>query len=173
MNQILLIIVILIIYEVVICILRKIKRRITFKRAQERAKLTGKKLLVIGDPYNGLASKTTGCDYGCGDLCLDLTGCPNCPKSIKGRLEDTIGDINLDEYIVYISCVLEYVDDLDYINSYLERMDQNDLFVVNVEWYSLMAYFYPYTLTNERPPSYIFGFFSYFINPMKNKSNLN
>ena len=83
MNQILLIIVILIIYEVAICILRKIKRRVVFKRAQERAKLTGKKLIVIGDPYNGLASKTTGCDYGCGDLCLDLTGCPNCPKSIK------------------------------------------------------------------------------------------
>ena len=160
-------ILILIIYETIICILRKIKRRIIYSKAKERAKKTGKKLLVIGDPYNGLASKITGCDYGCGDLCLDLTGCPNCPKSIKGRLEDTIADINLEEYVVYISCVLEYTDDLEYIKTFLDKMDQEDLFVVNVEWYSFMAWFYPYFLTGERPPSYIFGFFSYFKNPLK------
>ena len=161
------IIIILIIYEILICIHRKIKRRVTFKKAQKRAKQTNKKLLVIGDPHNGIASKSTGCDYGCGDLCLDLTGCPNCPKSIKGRLEDVIEDINLNEYVVYISCVLEYVDDLELINRHLDKMDQNDLFVVNVEWYSLMAYFYPYFLTGERPPSFIYGFFSYFENPIK------
>ena len=161
------IIIILIVYEVIICFSRKVKRRVMYKRAKERAKKTGKKLLVIGDPYNGIASKTTGCDYGCGDVCLDLTGCPNCPVSIKGRLEDTIATINLGEHIVFISCVLEYVDDLDYIMSYLDKMDQNDLFVVNVEWYSLMAYFYPYYLTGERPPSNIFGVSEYFKNPLK------
>jgi len=167
MNKIILILIILIIYEVFVCILRKIKRRVMYKRALERAKKTNKKLLVIGDPYNGLASKTTGCDYGCGDLCMDLTGCPDCPKSIKGRLEDNIKDININEYVVYISCVLEYVDDLPLINSYLDKMDQNDLFVVNVEWYSLMAWFYPYYLTNERPPGNIYGPTGYFKNPLK------
>ena len=160
------IILILIVYETIICFSRKVKRRVMFKRAKERAKKTGKKLLVIGDPYNGIASKSTGCDYGCGDLCLDLTGCPDCPKSIKGRLEDTIKDINLNEHIVFVSCVLEYVDDLDYIMGFLDKMDQNDLFVVNVEWYSLMAYFYPYFLTGERPPQFIFRLDSYFKNPL-------
>jgi hypothetical protein len=162
------IIIILIVYEVIICFSRKVKRRVMYKRAKERAKKTGKKLLVIGDPHNGIASKTTGCDYGCGDVCLDLTGCPNCPVSIKGRLEDTIGTINLDEHIVFISCVLEYVDDLDFIKNHLDKMDQNDLFVVNVEWYSLMAYFYPYFITNERPPNNIFGITEYFKNPITN-----
>ena len=164
--KILQIIVILIVYEVTICLLRKIKRRELYHLAEQRAKQTNKKLLVIGDPYNGIASKTTGCDYGCGDLCLDLTGCPNCPNSIKGRLEDTIKDLVLDDYVVYISCVLEYIDDIDLVMSYLNKMNQEDLFVVNVEWYSLMAYFYPYFLNNERPPKNIFGFFSYFENPM-------
>lgn len=159
-------IVFLIVYEIVICILRKIKRRTVYAKAKQRAHQTGKKLLVIGDPYNGLASKTTGCDYGCGDLCMDLTGCPNCPKTMKGRLEDTITDINLNEYIIYISCVLEYVDDIEYIQTFLDKVDPNDLFVVNVEWYSLMAYFYPYFLTHEQPPKNIYGFFSYFKNPM-------
>jgi len=167
MNTFLLIIIILIAYETAICILRKIKRRVMYKKAQERAKETGKKLLVIGDPYNGIASKTTGCDYGCGDLCLDLTGCPNCPKSIKGRLEDNIKELKLENYVVYISCVLEYVDDLPLIMSYLDKMNQKDLFVVNVEWYSLMAWFYPYYLTNERPPGNIRGPIGYFENPMK------
>ena len=137
-------------------LLRKYKRRYVFKMANSRAKLTGKKLLVIGDPYNGIASKTTGTDYSCGDLCLDLTGCPMCSgNSIKGRLEDTIGSINLNDYVVFISCVLEYTDDLPSINFYLDKMNQQDLFVVNVEWYSFMAWFYPYFLTKERPPHYI------------------
>ena len=159
-------IVFLIVYEIVICILRKIKRRTVYAKAKQRAHQTGKKLLVIGDPYNGLASKTTGCDYGCGDLCMDLTGCPNCPKTMKGRLEDTITDVNLNEYIIYISCVLEYVDYIEYIQTFLDKVDPEDLFVVNVEWYSLMAYFYPYFLTHEQPPKNIYGLFSYFKNPM-------
>ena len=148
-------IIFLIIYETSIMLLRKYKRRSTFKKAQKRARDTGKKLLVIGDPYNGIASKTTGIDYSCGDVCVDLTGCPMCPESIKGRLEDTIGSIDLNNYIVYISCVLEYTDDLPKIMKYLDKVNPQDLFVVNVEWYSFMAWFYPYFLTKERPPQYI------------------
>jgi hypothetical protein len=155
MNTLLVILVITIIYEISVMILRKIRRRITFAHAKARAKQTGKKLLVIGDPYNGIASKTTGLDYSCGDVCVDLTGCPKCPESIKGRLEDTIGSINLNDYVIYISCVLEYTDDLPKILRYLDTVDKSDIFVVNVEWYSLMAWFYPYFLTNERPPQNI------------------
>lgn len=166
MNKLLLIIFVIIIYEVCIMLLRKIKRRIVYQKAKKRAKETGKKLLVIGDPYNGIASKSTGIDYSCGDVCIDLTGCPMCPESIKGRLEDTIGKLNLDEYVVYISCVLEYVDDLEYINKFLDKVNKKDLFVVNVEWYSFMAWFYPYFLTKERPPKYIKGLCGgYFKNP--------
>ena len=146
-------------------LLRKIKRRIVYQKAKKRAKLTGKKLLVIGDPYNGIASKSTGIDYSCGDICIDLTGCPACPESIKGRLEDTIGTLKLEEYVIYVSCVLEYVDDLDYINTFLDKVKPDDLFVVNVEWYSFMAWFYPYFLTKERPPKYINGPWGYFKNP--------
>ena len=160
------VIIILIIYEIFVGFIRKLKRRTMYKKAQERANITGKKLLVIGDPYNGVASMSTGSDYSCGDICLDLTGCPECSNSIKGRLEDNIANINLDEYIVYISCVLEYTDDLNYIMGYLNKMDQNNLFIVNVEWYSFMAYFYPYYLTNERPPKYIFFSSTYFQNPL-------
>ena len=160
------IILIIIIYEIIICIIRKIKRKIYYKKAVKRAKETNKKLLVVGDPYNGIASITTGLDYNCGDVCVDLTGCPKCENAIKGRLEDILPTLNLNEYVIYISCVLEYVDDLNSIMVHLNKVNKDDLFIVNVEWYSLMAYFYPYYLTNEQPPKYINSIFGYIKNPV-------
>ena len=130
-------------------------RRKLFKKAQKRARVTNKKLLIIGDPYNGVASISTGADYHCGDLCIDLTGCPKCTNSIKAKLEDVISEIDLSKYVIYISCVLEYVDELPKILSYLNKVDRKNIFIVTVEWYSLNAYFYPYYLTNEQPPKNI------------------
>lgn len=140
------------VYELIIAIKRKFKRRQVYKMALERSKKTGLPLLVVGDPYNGLTSILTGCDYGCGDVCLDLNGCPKCPKSIKGSLEDVLPTINLDEYVVFISCVLEYVTDIQLVVNHLSKMNHENLFIVNVEWYCLTSYFYPYFLTGEQPP---------------------
>ena len=120
-----------------------------FEEAQNRANETNKKLLVIGDPNNGVASIASGADYGCGDLCIDLTGCPKCPKSMKTKLEDVISKIDSNEYVIYISCVLEQVDDLPKILSYLNKVDPKDLYVVTVGWYSLTSYFYLNFLTDE------------------------
>ena len=66
-----------------------------------------------------------------------------------------ISEINLNKYVIYISCVLEYVDKLPKILSYLNKVNKKDIFIVTVEWYSLNAYFYPYYLTNEQPPKNI------------------
>ena len=151
MKIIIYILILIIIYELIITFIRKLKRRQIFKLAQERSISTGKPLLVIGDPYNGLASIITGTDYDCGDLCIDLTGCPKCENKLKIKLEDFVLDYNLDDYIIYISCVLEYVDDIDLIVDKLNNLNPDNLFIVNVEYYSLVAYFYPYFLTNERP----------------------
>jgi len=156
MNKLILILIFLIIYEIIICFKRKVQRRIYFKRAIQRSKETHKKLLVIGDPYNGVASISTGADYDCGDICVDITGCPKCEKGVKMKLEDFVKN-NLDDYIIYISCVLEYTTDLPLIQSYLNKVPPENLFIVNVEWYSLMSYIYPYYLTGEQPPSYVKG----------------
>jgi hypothetical protein len=134
---------------------RKLNRRNLFEKAKKRARRINKQLLVIGDPYNGVASISTGSYYDCGDLCIDLTGCPKCTNSIKGKLEDIISEINLNEYVIYISCVLEYIDKLPKILSYLNKVNKKNIFIVTVEWYSLNAYFYPYYLTNEQPPKNI------------------
>lgn len=145
-------------YELSIMIYRKWKRRYYYKLAQERAKSLNKKLLVVGDPLNGLASKTTGSDYGWGDVCIDLNGCPGSPenvKIIKGRLEDILPTLNLDDYVIFISCVLEYVDDLPKIIQELNKVDYRNIFIVNVEKWTFTAYLYPYFLTGEQPPKYI------------------
>jgi hypothetical protein len=142
-------------FELFVGIYRKVRRRKIFALAQKRAKETGLPLLVVGDPDNGIMSIATGQDYGCADVCVDLTGCPTCPNGIKGKLEDVLPTLDLSRYVVFISCVLEYVDDLPKIVSYLEKMDPKNLFIVNVEWYTLTAYFYPYFLTRERPPNYV------------------
>jgi hypothetical protein len=136
-------------YEFIVTLIRKRNRSNLFKAAQNRANKTKKKLLVIGDPNNGFASIASGADYGCGDLCIDLTGCPKCPNSLKTKLEDVISKINLNEYVIYISCVLEQVDDLPKILSYLNKVNPKDLYVVTVGWYSLTSYFYLNFLTGE------------------------
>lgn len=138
-------------YELIITLIRKNRRRHLFNLAKERAKNTGKPLLVVGDPYNGLTSIVTGADYDCGDLCVDITGCPKCENKIKISLEDFVENYNLDDYVIYISCVLEYVDDIDLIVGKLNQVNKENLFIVNVEYYSIVAYLYPYFLTGERP----------------------
>lgn len=138
-------------YETCIMIRRKLQRRKLFRLAKQRSIDTGLPLLVVGDPHNGLASIATGSDYGCGDVCVDLTGCSRCQNTFKGRLEDAVTEFKLDKYVIYISCVLEYVDDIDFIAAHLRSVPPENLFVVTVEWYSLMAWFYPHFLTNEQP----------------------
>lgn len=123
--------------------------------AKDRSKSAGLPILVIGDPYNGIMSVSTGADYGCGDLCLDLTGCKRCPRGLEGALESMLPKMDLRRYIVYVSCTLEYVDDLPLILTYLKRVPQKNMFVVNIEWYCLTSYIYPYFLTKEEPPKYV------------------
>jgi hypothetical protein len=133
-------------------------RRAYYTCALERARQVNKPLMVIGDPDNGIASIYTGADYGCGDICVDLTGCPTCSsrsKVMKGRLEELVKGIDFSKYVVYISCVLEYTDDLPLILQRMQEVNPDELFIVSVEWYSWMAFLYPYYLTGERPPKYI------------------
>ena len=151
MSYILLFIILIIIYELVITFIRKNRRRQLFNLAKQQADISGLPLLVVGDPYNGLASIVTGSDYNCGDLCIDITGCPKCENKIMISLEDFVEKYNLDDYVIFISCVLEYVDDIDLIVGKLNQMNKENLFIVNVEYYSIVAYLYPYFLTGERP----------------------
>lgn len=113
---------------------RRRNRRQLFAEAQARARATGAPLLVVGDPDTGYVTKHYGRDYGCGTVCTDLTGCPSCPTGLRGRLEDVLPRLSAQSYVVFVSCTLEYVQDLPHCVRELERVAvPGGLFVVPVE----------------------------------------
>lgn len=111
--------------------------------AKQRSKETNKPLMVIGDPENGSYLNRTfnypvyGTPYGYGDLCIDLSGCPeNKGNSLKTKLEDIIDKFNTNSYVIYISQTLEYLDPkvLEYTLQHLIRVSNKDLFIVNMNY---------------------------------------
>ena len=150
--------ILLIIYELVLTYTRYIKRRRVFSIAKSFAESSGKPLMVIGDPWNGSTNKIFGPSYECGDVCIDLTGCPNCIHGIKSKIENYLPSVPSDSYVIFISCVLEYVDSgkIDYIFSEIQRVSGGDYYIVSVEPWTLTALLYPTRLiTGEGNPNQI------------------
>lgn len=113
---------------------RRRNRRTFFQMAAHRAKELGVPLLVVGDPDTGFVTQFFGRDYGCGNLCTDLTGCPSCPSGIVGPLEEVLPQLPDRSHVIYVSCTLEYVTDLPGVIQQLERVAvPGGLFVVRVE----------------------------------------
>jgi hypothetical protein len=76
--------------------------------AMERASALGRRLVVIGDPDAGLHTRLMRA-YGCGDVCVDLNGCPRCPVTVVADItKGPIADIADDSAVVFVSCVFEY-----------------------------------------------------------------
>ena len=120
-------------------------RRHLFEAAARRAYQLGRPLLVVGDPDAGAHTRLVRA-YGCGDLCLDLQGCPMC--RVMQAVDLTAGPIPGvadDSVVVFVSCVLEYVSDPEAALRELQRMagSRDNLFIVFVEPWSLTAALYP------------------------------
>jgi len=121
------------------------RRRRAFAAAARRAAELGRPLVVVGDPDAGAHTRLVRA-YDCGDLCIDLHGCPRC--RIMQAADLTAGPvpgIADDSAVVYVSCVLEYVSDPESAISELQRMagSPENLFVVFVEPWSVTAAVYP------------------------------
>ena len=78
-------------------ILRNIKKKLMYKNAVRYASDANLKLVVVGSPKldlqtGGLISyateKTLGPSYGCGDVCVDVQGCPGCDVEYIGDVLD-------------------------------------------------------------------------------------
>jgi hypothetical protein len=120
------------IIELIFSVIRNILRFVIYRYAKYRANILNKKLLVIGDPDAGIINKIFGRVYHCGDLCLDLNGC-NCKKSIKfdlNNINNIDKIINLDNYVVFESCVLEFTKDPHKIIKYIT--DKTELYQVRI-----------------------------------------
>jgi hypothetical protein len=143
---------------------RQRKRLKYFKIAKERSQIVNKPLIVIGDPYNGKGSKFWSKfipTYGCGDFCVDLTGCPKCENGIQNDILNYLKGLKDNSCVIFISCVLEYVNNLDEVIKELERVtgSNKNLVIVTVQKFSLASFFYfdkGYSSTNLvwAPPEY-------------------
>lgn len=116
-----------------------------FLQAAERARTLGRPLIVVGNPDGGMATRFIR-TYGCGDMCVDLKGCPLCPVTrvadiTQGPLEG-VGD---DSAVVYVSCVLEYVGDLQAALMELARIagSPRNLYIATVQPWTLTSVLYP------------------------------
>lgn len=115
---------------------RSMLRTSTYACAQARAKALGKPLVVVGAPDGGV---TAG--YGCGDVTVDIQSSA-CPNSLRADITKPLPMAN-DSVVVFVSCVLEYVGDVDAALAELHRVGGANVFIVRVEPWTLAAYLYP------------------------------
>jgi hypothetical protein len=112
-----------------------------------RAKKIKRPLVVIGDPYNGKGTKFFNKfldTYGCGDETIDLTGVPKCENGIKSDLFEYLIKQKSNSKVFFISCVLEYIENIDEVIKELYRVAGSsiNIFIVSVNRYCLTAYLY-------------------------------
>ena len=113
--------------------LYRVYRRINlYNKAHEKSISLNKELLVIGNPSSGFINKNIYKCYDCGDICLDLNGCGDCPKQIKGDLLEELKKMESNKHVIFESCVLEYINDnsLSEINKELNRVSGGNLYQV-------------------------------------------
>jgi len=120
-------------------------RRETYDRAARRAATLHRPLVVVGDPDGGAHTRLYRA-YGCGDLCVDLNGCPLCKVVLVADITaGPLPGIADDSAVVFVSCVLEYVGDAAAAVHELQRIagSPDNLFDVSVQPWTLTAALYP------------------------------
>lgn len=147
MKKFFYLIIIVLLYEFLMTYLRQLDRKKIYIKAFNRSRDINRKLVVIGDPYYGKSTKfflLFNDTYGCGDETVDLTGAPKCKNGIKSDLLSYLYTKETNSCVIFISCVLEYVDDIDLVIKELYRVSggPQNIFVVTVNQYTLSAYFY-------------------------------
>ena len=128
--------------EGIAAIVRHQNRTTLYTQAEERAFKTGRPLVVIGSPSAGMHTAIVKA-YGCGDMCIDLDGCAECPNHLQADITKPIPIVS-DSAVVYVGCVLEYVDDFNAAWDELERIagSPDNMFIATVQPWTLTAAMY-------------------------------
>jgi hypothetical protein len=115
---------------------RNSKRKALYGEALAHARLDGVPLVVVGAPDRGTTEGP-----GCGDMCIDIEGCA-CPVQLKADITQPLPFAD-NSVVVFVSCVLEYVDDASVALRELQRVSGGRLYIAAVEPWTLTAYLYP------------------------------
>jgi SAM-dependent methyltransferase len=116
---------------------RQHRRDQLYAEAKTLAQSLGKKLVVVGAPDRGATSSPASAD----DIVLDL-GPSKAPNFIQCDICKRI-PLPDDSCVVFVSCVLEYVADVDAALAELHRISGGRVYAVCVEPWTLTAYLYP------------------------------
>jgi len=132
-------------------------RRDNFAIAAMRAATLKRPLVVVGDPDTGMHTRLMRA-YGCGDLCIDLTGCTYCPNAIAADITKPIPEVKDNSAVVFVACVLEYVDDPWAAWAEISRMagTVDNVFMVSVQPWTITSALYPggkWAIYGEPPSS--------------------
>jgi len=124
-----------VVHEVIMWFKQMNDRRVLYDSAEKHARLVGKPLLVVGHPRGR---------HGCGDINIDIANghITECPSFIQVDVEDL--HIFMDKQFgsVFVSHVLEHVDDIEKAFAELCRV-ADKVFVAYPDWYAFGAYLYP------------------------------
>ena len=112
-------------------------RHALYRRAKAHARAARKPLLIVGSPDLGPTKGPLASD----DLVLDIrqSGAPN---AIRADVSKRI-PLPDDSVVVFVSCVLEYVSDLDAAMRELHRVARDRIYVCRVQPWTMTGLFYP------------------------------
>ena len=111
-------------------------RHTLYDKAKAHARSMKLPLVVVGAPDRGM---TRG--PGCGDLTLDIAS-TQCPCRMQVDITKRVPLPN-NSAVVFVSCVLEYVNDLPSAWRELQRIAPKRVYVSRVQPWTLAAYLYP------------------------------
>ena len=122
-------------------------RQVAYEAAARHAVAADRQLVIVGDPYAGAVTRIWP-SYGCeaDAICVDINGCPQCPVSVKADLtRGPIQEIPDNSAVVFVSAVLEYVNDFDAAWREIMRMagHPGNIHFVNVQPWTLTSVLYP------------------------------
>jgi hypothetical protein len=115
---------------------RRSRRAAIYQEALHQARELNRPLMVIGAPDGGVTS-----GYDCGDITVDV--CPSsCPVHLQADITQRIPMPDA-SCVIFVSCVLEYVDDLEGALQEIQRVSGGHAYFVGVEPWTLTAFLYP------------------------------
>jgi hypothetical protein len=123
-------------FETIMWARRRARRQTVFQQAQARAQLLGRPLVVIGAPDGGVTS-----GYACGDVTIDLAP-SSCPNALQADITQRTPFAD-NSVVVFVSCVLEYVNDHNAALAEIQRISGGQAFYCGVEPMTATAYLYP------------------------------
>lgn len=133
---------------------RRNNRRSYYARAKEISRRENRPLVVIGAPNGWGAGSGT---YSCGDVCVDKFGCDLCGAA-PFDLDTSSLPLKDDGAVVFVSCVMEYVDDPYATFADILRVagSEERIFIVHVQPNAIITFttYYPFMINRieSAPP---------------------